>query len=282
MQRIDVISKKPISLFFKGRIVGIIVSVVSISLAHYAGFLSIIPLQIVAASGSDLAFGVTATFLFYISLSAIMARVIVGIFLPLVLPAIVIAGRIEHGIRLKSLSKKKKFVKSYNVLLESENLFVVASQLVIFTFILFGLYLEPKPTWSSVTLIIVVLILVILSGLFRAKFLLVFDINKYISMINKRPVEKVNAVSALFFTVVAAMVVFSYVIGLMRINTLISSQPQQITNRYFKGYANLLASSGSSALLYQKQNGNERYMYLTADYALAVESKPKSFPLLEW
>ena len=264
----------------KGRVVGAVISVVSISLAHYAGFLSKVPLQIVAASGANLILGVTATFIFYISFSAILARVIVWFFLPFLLLLFVATGRAEHGFKLKGMSKKKKFVKNYNGMIENENLIVLLAQLGMFALIMPGLYLDPKFSWSSATLFVVVLFLVVLSGLFRAKFLLLFNIDSYMKRLKKRSDEKINAVSAALFTAITALVVSSYAMGLMRVNMLTMSEPQQITNRYFIGYANLLASSGSSALVYEKADGKARYMYLTADYALAVESEPKSFPLL--
>lgn len=274
-------NKKISSLYSnKGRIISTILAIVSISLAHYAGFLSELPLQIVAASGSDLMLGVTTTFIFYISFSAILARIIIWFFLPFVLFIIAVTGRAEHGLKLKRMSKKKKFVKNYKNMLKNENSLVVLAQFIIFILIMQGLYLNLEFTWMYASLFIVTLFLVILSGLFRANFLLLFNIKQYLNRLNNRPNEKVNAVSAALFTAVTTLVVTSFAMGLMRVNTLTKSKQQQITNHYFNGYASLIANSGSSTLLFEKADGKSRYIFLTANYALAVESKPKSFPLL--
>jgi len=262
------------------RTTGAIVSIASISLAHYAGFLSAVPLQIVAASGPDLALGVTATFLFYTSFSAILARIVAPFLITYILVMLVFIERAEHGTKLETLSKKKKFVRSYSSLIDNETYLATALQIGLFIIIMSATYLEPSPSWTSATLLTIASILLALPGLLKTRFLLLLNIKKYLNRIYKRPHERARAISAGLLTTITALVVSSYTMGLMRINMLTNSEPQQITNRYFKGHANLLATSGSSALVYEKINNQERYMYLTADYALAVESEPNSFSIL--
>jgi len=252
----------------------------SISLAHYAGFLSKVPLQIVAASGSDLIIGVTGTFIFYISFCAIMSRVMVGILLPFLLTILLFAGRVEQGFRLKSISKKKKFIKHYNYMVANENIFVTLVQLVVFLPLMLKLYVDTEYSVPFIVLAITAILFVVLSGLFRTKFLLQCSWNKFTNRMKCRPVEKDHVTSAVIFTAISSLVILSYVMGLMRMDLLKSATPQQITNPYYQGYANLLASSGSFVLIYQHVNGEARYMYLASGYALAVESKPMSFPLL--
>ena len=50
-------------------------TLLSLSMAHYAGFLMRVPLSSVAVAGAPLAGGVTATFLFYMFFCLVIARV---------------------------------------------------------------------------------------------------------------------------------------------------------------------------------------------------------------
>ena len=49
----------------KGRLLNTFFTLTAVSLAHYAGFIMELPLQIMAASGGALATGVIASFVFY-------------------------------------------------------------------------------------------------------------------------------------------------------------------------------------------------------------------------
>lgn len=72
-------------------------ALVSLSLAHYAGFLFQVPSQIVAVAGLPLAKGVTSTFLFYVFFCAVIARVATSIFQLLLLPMLAVSDRVERG-----------------------------------------------------------------------------------------------------------------------------------------------------------------------------------------
>jgi len=281
MKTINIFNQKQIRLFLNGnRTVNTIILIISILFAHYVGFLSQVPLQILAASGSNLVFGITTTFLFYIAFSAILARILVLAIYPLLLPFFIADIHLRHTFKLQNLSQKKKFVQNYNNILKNENLALIVLQLILFLTILPSIYLDPIPSWKTILPLVTIFLLIVISGLFRAKFLLLFSIKKYINRIKKYSYEKINALSATLLTIAMALVILSFIMGKMRIEMLINSQPQQITNQYYRGYANFLASSDSSTLLFEKKNGKMRYIYVTDNYALAVESEPKSFPLL--
>lgn len=264
----------------KGRLFNTFFALAAISFAHYAGFIMELPLQIMAASGGALVTGVTATFVFYVALCAVVSRVGIGMVQPFLLLFLVGAGRAEQGYRLASWKKKRKFVRSYNNLMDNEGYYWLGAQVLFFVTLMPALYLKFTLTWKSGLGLLIVLLFISLAVLFRARFLLSLSWTFFMRRFKKRTASKTNVASALFVTIASALVVASFIMGSMRMAFLKSAQPQQITNEYFTGYANLIASSGSSTLLYEHADGKARYIYATPSYALAVESAPKSFALL--
>lgn len=265
----------------KGRLLNTFFALAAISLAHYAGFILWLPLQIMAASGGALAAGVTATFVFYVALCAVVSRVVIGMVQPFLLLYLVGAGRVEQGYSLQSWKKKRKFVRSYNNLMDNEGYYWLSAQVLLFVTFLPTIYLEFTLTWKSGLGLLIVLFFISLVVLLRARFLLSLSWTFFVRRFENRTASKNNMASALLVSIASALVVASFVMGSMRMASLKSAQPQQITNEYFTGYANLIASSGSSTLLYEHAEGKARYIYVTSDYALAVESTPKSFALLD-
>ena len=155
-----------------------------------------------------------------------------------------------------------------------------AAQALFILILMSGLYIDFEFSLLSASVLSLATVLIVLSLLFRSKFLLVLSAKKLSKRLKSRPSEKVNMASETLFTIVSASVVAAFVLGAMRINMLINSSPQQITTPYFKGYGNLLASSGSSVFILERSEDQERYMYLTPDYALSIESETGTFPLL--
>lgn len=264
----------------KGRVLTSLLAIASMSLAHYAGFVMELPLQIVAAAGGALVPGVTTTFLFYVALCAVLARVIIGFLQVFLLPQIIFLDRVEHGQRLHSTKKKRKYVRSYNTLLRNEGYIWLGLQAISFAICLFGLYIDFNITWKPGVAIFIALTLVALSGAFRAKFLLMLSWASFIKRVKTRSAFRLNAGSASFVTLASALVVTSFALGAMRMSTLKNANPQQLSSQYFSGYANLLASSGSATLAYEKKGEDARYIFATKDYAIGVETKPKAFPPL--
>lgn len=265
----------------RGRISNGILAAVSIALAHYAGFVFNLPLQILAASGRSLAPGVTATFLFYVGLCAVVARVGIGILQPILLLQLLTTDRVEHGIELSNIRKKRKYVRSYHQLLKNEGSVWLVCQAILFTTLILWLYIDFTLTWTSGLSVLTALLLIVITGLFRSKFLLMPRWVVFKKRLKNSSSSQANVASAAFVTITSALVVTSFLMGHMRMELLVKSAPQQITNDYFSGYAKLIANSGSSTLLLEENDGNYRYIYVTSEYALTVESKPKSFPALE-
>lgn len=264
----------------KGRILTSLLAIASVSLAHYAGFVIGLPLQIVAAAGGAMAPGVTTTFLFYVALCVVLARVAVGVLQIFLLPQVLFTDRAEHGYKLQGIRKKRKYIRSYNRLQRNEGYIWFGLQALIFIACLLGLYIDFKFTWQSGVAVLLALFFIALSGAFRARFLLILNWTLFIKRIKHRNSFRLNAASAVFVTIASALVITSFFIGSMRMSMLKKANPQQITNQYFAGYAKLLASSGSSTLLFEEDENRARYIYATSEYALAIESKPKEFPML--
>jgi len=239
-----------------------------------------LPLQIIAAAGGTMAPGVTATFLFYVTLCAVLARVTIGLLQLFILPFLLLTDRVEHGFKLQILGKKRKYIRTYNNLLHNESYIWFGLQVLIFAISLLGLYIDFKLTLLSGGAIFVVLFFTGLSGAFRSRFLLILSFSRFIKRIKHRNSFRLNAASAAFMTFASALVVTSFITGSMRMAMLKEEKPQQVTNQYFAGYAKLLESSGTSTLLFEEDKDRARYIYTTAEYALTIESKPNAFPML--
>lgn len=264
----------------KNRIINSFFALTSIALAHYAGFLMVIPVQIVAAAGGAMAPGVTATFIFYVAFCAVVARAAVGIIQLIIIPFFLLHDRIIHGFKLQGINKKRRYVRSYYSLLRNEGYLWLGLQASIFLVALFGLYVDFTFTWKSGTFVILAIAGVLLSGAFRAKYLLILKWKVFLERFRGRDSFRLNAASAAFVTITSALVVASLCLGVMRMSLLKKAAPQQVSNEYFTGYAKLLASSGSSTLLYEEVKDDGRYIYAASDYAIAIESKKNSFPVI--
>lgn len=261
----------------KGRALTSFFAIASMSLAHYAGFVMELPLQIISAAGSTLVPGVTTTFLFYVALCAVLARVTIGFLQVPMLAQFILFDRIEHGKTLHNTKKKRKYVRSYNKLLRNEGYIWLGLQATSFVILLCILYIDLSITWKPAIGIFIAISLVALSGAFRSKLLLILSWEIFIKRVKNRSAFRLNVGSASFITLASALVVTSFALGAMRMTNLKNATPQQISNHYYSGYANLLASSGNTTLAYEKKDGNVRYIFTTPDYAVGVESKQKSF-----
>ena len=253
----------------------------SISLSHYVGFIVDLPTGIVAASGGSLVAGVTSIFIFYLTFSVIFAKVFTAILQPFLFPLYILISRLLLGLKLTGLRKRKKFVRDYNGFVNTESYTLLTMQVVLATIIMGILYLEPPTNKKSAIVVLSALLILLTVFLFRARFFLLCNPRLFFNRIRKREKDKSIAITGVIVTLITFSIVASFFIGSMRMTLLKKNKPQQITNSYFRGYANLLASSGLSALIYEKRNNEYRYMYITNDYALAVESNPNIFTELK-
>ena len=264
--------------YTKEKTITFLLSLISITFAHYAGFLSSIPLPIVAAAGADLALGVTATFTFYISLCAILSKIISYIIMTLVSPVVIALYRAECGFKLLKFNQKRKYIENYKRYLKNENWISIVLQLIVFIIAIKAIYFEFEFTIKSISISIIGFIFIIISGLLKANFFLSSNLKSYKKRIRIREKEKINAIHSFLLTSILTLLLISYISGVMREEMLANAAQQQITNKYFCGYASLIASSGDSVLILEKEGKLKRYMYLTKDYGMATG--PKSFQLL--
>ena len=118
---------------YKLSAIGGVFALASLSLAHYAGFLMVFPLPILAIAGLTLAKGVTATFLFYVFFIAICARVFTSLFVLFLLPVWTLVDRCQRVSRkLLNFSSQRRFVRSHTRTINSEGYFWLLMQALMF------------------------------------------------------------------------------------------------------------------------------------------------------
>ncbi|MDZ5631891.1 hypothetical protein [Janthinobacterium sp. GMG1] len=264
----------------KTSMLGGVMAIVSLSLAHYAGFLMEVPLQIVAVAGMSLAKGVTATFLFYVFFCAVVARVVTSILQLVILPFIVVNDRLERGLRVKmDLSRQRLFVRSHSQTIKWEGIIWIVFQAMAFLLIVLGIYVEFKITWISAAGLLVAIVLIILSGLVRSGFFLQPNPRIFIKKIKTRRARSGRVASAAFVTTTAALIIVAFFIGDMRASLLRDQKAHTIVTKEFTGMATVIASSGGQVLLYQRQGSESRYIYSTPEFTTSVESKRVFTPI---
>lgn len=268
-------------MMYKRKIVMAVLAVFSISLAHYAGFVMQLPLPILAAAGSAMAPGVTAAFLFYLALCSIFARVMVSVMQFIYLPGMIIVDRVRFG-KLISIQKKRKYVRTYHELLQKEGLLWFSAQIFITVVGMFAVYANVPATLRTGFIILISVLLVAVAILFRARYFLILKTGRFIERWNKSSTFRANTATAMMVTLPAVLVVIAFVSGALRIKLLENTEPQQVTNCYFSGYARLLVSSGSASLLLQETGQKKRYIYSTPEYVVSVESMANTFPQLTY
>lgn len=259
----------------KTSMLGGVLAIVSLSLAHYAGFLMKVPLQIVAVAGLPLAKGVTATFLFYVFFCAVFARVLTSVFQLVVLPCLAMSDRLERGFRRKmDWSHQRRFVRSHSQIIKWEGTVWMAIQALLFLLLMLAIYVKFTITWISGVGLVISIVLVILSGLFRSGFFLQPKPRTFIRKIKTRRVRSGRAASAAFVTTTAALIIVAFFMGGMRASLLRDQEPQTVVTKELTGLASVIASSEGTLLLYQKQGVELRYIYFSPEFTASVETKP--------
>jgi hypothetical protein len=264
----------------KASILGGALAIISLSLAHYAGFLMNVPLQIVAVAGMPLAKGVTATFLFYVFFCAVFARVLTSMLQLVVLPFLALTDRLERGFRRKMDWKhQRRFVRSHTQTIKWEGHIWIAIQAVLFLLLMLGIYVKFTITWISGVGLFASIILVLLSGLVRSGFFLQPSPSAFSRKIRKRPARSGQAASAAFVTITAALIIVAFFMGGMRASLLRDQEPQATKTNDFNGTAAVIASSEGALLLFQKLGDARRYIYFTPEFTTSIETKPVFSPI---
>lgn len=266
----------------KTTIIGCILAIISLSLAHYAGFLMKVPLQIVSVAGGPLAKGVTATFLFYLFFCAVSARVLSSMFQFLLLPMFILNDRIQGGVRRKmTWSNQRRFVRSHTNTIKWEGYYWLSFQAIIFLLLMLAIYVKFSITLASGSVLLFSILMIVLSGLVRSGFFLQPNFRTFIRKNRSRPYRLGRIASAAFVTGTAALVVVAFLLGGMRASLLRNQEPNLVLTREFEGMATVIASSGSDLLLYQKQDREFRYIYSASEFTVSVETASVFSPLGE-
>lgn len=261
----------------KTSVLGGVLAIVSFSLAHYAGFLMKVPLQIVSVAGVQLANGVTTTFLFYVFFCAVVARVLTSMFQLVVLPILALTDR---GVfRKMDWGQQRRFVRSHRQTIKWEGSVWFIVQAFLFILVTLAVYVKFTVTWISGAGLVISMILVVLSGLFRSGFFLQPKPRTFIRKIKTRDTRSGLAASAAFVTITAASIIVAFFLGGMRASLLRDQAPQMIVTKEFTGKAAVIASSETALLLYQKQADQQRYIYSTPEFTATTETKPVFPPI---
>lgn len=264
----------------KASVLGGVLAVISLSLAHYAGFLMNVPLQIVAVAGMPLAKGVTATFLFYMFFCAVFARVLTSMLQLGVLPFLALFDRLGRGFNRKmDWTHQRRFVRSHTQTIKWEGHVWIAIQAILFLLLMLGIYVKFTITWISGIELFTSIVLALLSGLVRSGFFLQPSPSAFSRKIRQRPARSGRAASAAFSTMTAALIIVAFFMGSMRASLLRDHEPQMTTTEDFTGMATVIASSEGALLLFQKQGVELRYIYSTPEFTTSIESKPVFPPL---
>lgn len=264
----------------KASVLGGVLAIISLSLAHYAGFLMKVPLQIVAVAGMPLAKGVTATFLFYLFFCAVFARVLTSMLQLVVLPFLALTDRLERGFSRKmDWTHQRRFVRSHTQTIKWEGYIWIAIQALLFLLLLLGIYVKFTITWISGVGLFTSIVLALLSGLLRSGFFLQPSPSIFSRKIKKRPARSGRAASAAFVTITAAFIIVAFFMGGMRASLLRDQEPPMTMTKDFTGMATVIASSEGALLLFQKQGIEFRYIYSTPEFTTSIETKPVFPPI---
>lgn len=264
----------------KASVLGGVLAIASLSLAHYAGFLMNVPLQIVAVAGMPLAKGVTATFLFYVFFCAVSARVSISILQLVALPVFAAIDRLEPGFRRRmSWPHQRRFVRSHSRTIKYEGYIWIFIQAFLFLLLMLAIYVKFTITWISGVGLFMSIVLIVLSGLVRSGFFLQPKPRTFIRKIKTRPTHSGRAASAVFSTTTAALIIMAFFMGSMRASLLRDQQPHMIATKEFADMAAVIASSDGSLLLFQKQAADFRYIYFAPEFTTSMETKSVFAPI---
>jgi hypothetical protein len=264
----------------KTSVLGGVLAIISLSLAHYAGFLMNVPLQILAVAGMPLAKGVTATFLFYVFFCAVCARVLTSILQLVILPLIALADRLERGFRRRmDWSHRRRFVRSHSQTIKWEGVAWIFFQAFLFLLSMLAIYVKFTITWTSAAWLLLSIILVVLSGLVRCGFFLQPKPKIFYRKIKARRARSGRAASAAFVTITGALIIVAFFMGAMRAQLLRDQAPHRIVTKEFTGQAAVIASSDGALLLFQRQGAEMRYIFSAPEFTASMETKSVFSPI---
>lgn len=250
------------------------------SLAHYIGFVSELPSEIIASANSSLVLGATGPFVAYGILAFGASKVFTGVLQFIMPPIHLLFDRLQIGMRRMTWGEARKFIKSHNNSIAVEPYAFALFHFIIAIFLFFALYINFKLSLYTGIVLIACLAYMALTTLLKSSFFYRPKINDYIKKIKGRSNFRQRIGAAFIIAMAPVLVILSFAVGYERMRFLMNLQERQIHNNYYSGYANFLASANGMLLIVEKNEAGRRFLLFTPEYAMGTENKKGAFPLL--
>lgn len=252
----------------------------SMSMAHYIGFVLELPKELIAAAGHSLILDVTGPFILYLLLSIGFSRVLTGFLYFLAPLALVIGDRLQAGGKKLTWPEGRKFIRSHNGSMFAEPYALSLIQLIFAIALLFTLYIGFRLSLNTGIALFAYAFIVFLAILLRAGIFNRLRIFHSLRLLPKRRIYREKFLLAFFVAAASALVILSFSVGYERMRLLMSTPDRQIATRHYSGYAKFLAGSDGMLLIVENSTNGRRFILFKPNYAMGIEDKKAAFPPL--
>ena len=265
-------NKETVKTFIKSFLV-----VLSLASAHYSGFMSGIPFEMLSIVAVDFLSSFIALFVFYFLMCYTVARVIAfaasqfyySFFHTLAALFLWLKKRWPHRL-------KRAGPKLYKEAALYEVLFYWVVGVIVFYFIFDFSYL--KVNFSSVSNMVWILCLFVFAALvMKAGFFARAPKRVMKRLVDrKRIAHRRQLLKAFIYFLTGVSLGFSYYLGMVRFNKVMGENPVYIESENFNGMANVLMKSGESFLLIDKSVGAGVFYYISERFSVRLERGEKN------
>lgn len=256
------------------------VSLLSVSTAHYIGFIRNLPPQVALAGGSLLIAGVTLTFVLFVTAVAVTSRML-AMYIGSVSAMILSHPYDARDIFSMKIGKRKSILRKMQRLERIEPWIVTIFQ-VIFFLIFFVAYYVREPYVLPDLPILAALFMLLLSLLYRVRFFSVRPSSYWQRLKNPRGVKfTLNLYSRAFIGVTGLALMLAFVAGEARMRHLQVIAPTGVQAEHYSGTAQILIRYGDMTLLREVINDQESFILLEPTGSVRVsggKQAAKLFP----
>lgn len=255
-----------------GKVWAVIITIISISTAHYAGYIKDLPPQLSIAGGSTLAAGVTTTFIFIATVAVVLSRIIAIFTYAMILVASDLLFSLElWAKRAKKMKYKRLSIRRHQCLIKRESILSFFIQVPAFLLLMFNFYVKGSSYMPSLIWLFVFIILML--GLINRLGLSIFNLRRIYKKIgNKSHIEfQGSTLVHVFLVILGSLTIVSYLAGEARIKHVLNLDAVTIETGYYNGKAQLLISTGEVYLLREAQLDKNQFILLSPESIIRID-----------
>lgn len=273
-RHVRLLSLDKTSLMSVAKFVFIIFSLAS---AHYMGFLTQVPFEILSIVAVDFLPAFISLFAFYFLLSYTIAKVFSFVLSQLYLSSFYTVASIGLRVRRHWPERFNRVgAKIYREASRAENIIYWMVFALVFLFVFNFSYVRVQVA-SIGEVVWVFSVGVFIALLFKAGLGARGPLQVVRRMFDRNRIAyRRRLLSALLYFVMGVSLTVSFYTGIVRFEKLVSEDEVSVESKLYVGRSNILIKSGGALLVFNKSSNPQSYIYITDDLLVHFEVRKKS------